>query len=182
VTIFKFGFGIILFLFSIGTAGCSQVSSQQSASNLIPEPGPVIIAKASELSEVNYFRGGWYGPAEMPNWSHDITFKFNTDETVSISGKLPEDAYCGKSGSLTKTEAEAFLAKLNGLTLGHMEFGAIDGGVSMLVLKYKTGEEKTIYLPGSDFIGEDQLYATAGGDALRDHIVAIYGNLATWCQ
>jgi len=182
VYIYKLGLGLFLFLFSIGTASCAQVAGQQAASNQIAESPPVIIAKAAELSEVYYFRGGWYGPAEMPNWSHDIKFLFNANETVSISARLPEDEFCGKGGTLAKSEAEAFLAKINGLTLGHMEFGAIDGGVSMIVLKYKTGEEKSIYLPGSDFIGEDQLYATAGGNELRDHIVAIYDSLAIFCE
>lgn len=179
----KLGFGLILFLFSIGTASCSQVASQAGVgTSVITEPPPVIIASASEISEIGYFRGGWYGPAEMPNWSHDMTFTFNANETVSISAKIPEDSFCGKSGSLTKAEAEVLLSKVNGLTIGTMEFGAIDGGVSMLVIKFKTGAEKTIYLPGSDFIGEDQLYATAGGPELRDYIFAIYENLAMFCQ
>lgn len=178
---YKVGLGIILFLYTIGTASCSKILSANMGDPL--ELQSTAVVKAEDISEITYFHGGWFGPAGMPNWSHDMRFTFNTDGSVGISAKIPEDVYCGKSGSFTAEQKDTFVKLINKMKIGPMMFGAVDGGVNLLTIKTKKAEDIKIYLPQSDFIGEDQLYALEGGEAVRDRLAEIYAlELAMFCQ
>lgn len=176
----KIGFTVILFLFLIGTVSCSPVSETQQA--IIETEPKILIAKSDTIAEIKYFHGGWYGLPTAPNWSHDMTFTFNENGTVGIDAKIPEDELCGKAGSLSVAEKNELLTLVNNMKLGSMQFGMIDGGVHMLTIKTKSGDITNIYLPNSDFVGEDQLYAIEGGEAVRDKLAEIFDGLAMYCQ
>lgn len=98
------------------------------------------------ISELRYFRGGWFGIA--PNWKHDFTIYFGRTANgyTPVSGKYP-DPFCFRSGSLDEASASSVLGLVNGLQLAVSDgqMGA-DAGVETVELRYGDGQTKTIHL------------------------------------
>lgn len=138
-----------------------------------------------KLVSAKYFRGGWFGPADVPNWSHDVTIE-EKNGVLTVSAKAT-DALCGK---VSQTLSEAQIAELQKL-ISELEVKEVpadaplmvDGGTRQITLKYEGegGElkEQTILL--TEAFETTGLYA-ANGDSLAAYIESLDNSLAMYCQ
>ena len=101
-----------------------------------------------DISELHYFRGGWYG--EYPNWATDIQFKDKIGDTVSGTFSVDSkhtDPECYRPIVQISEEEQRKLISLIGklqirvIDQSHGPF-MVDGGFHTLRIRYASGDVK----------------------------------------
>lgn len=113
------------------------------------DPGVDVFAapKLVGYSSLRYFLGGWYGPADQPNWSYDYTINF---DSRNLTSRMP-DAFCGKSRNLSDVEFSQLTALIESTSLkikSPYDLTVMDGASETIEFKLKADLQKTdiVYL------------------------------------
>lgn len=104
---------------------------------------------SEKLVTLAFYRGGWYGPADQPNFSDDMRLSFLESGQVNVFS-LTTDGACQKYGVLTSEQKAQLKSLLDSLQIASVTEANIiplaDGGDEKLTLTYETGHQKIIHL------------------------------------
>lgn len=135
-----------------------------------------------KIASLTYFKGGWYGPVDVPNWTYDLTIKLKND-VLNVSAKTT-DELCGKvSQDLTDSEITELKKLLSDLDVKSIPSDApimMDAGTRQITVQYLNEEPITILL--STFFGQHDGYYATNGDSLAAFLENLDQSLAMYCQ
>ena len=139
--------------------------------------------KESEIVSARYWRGGWFGAPNTPNWSHDMDFIFNEDSTITVKSKTI-DSLCFKTEIILDRDQrkkwEILYAALAVNPIPNDGPMMADGGAEVLILVFSDKSTTTIHLAPLD-AGPGDLLASNGEDMIA-HLRGIDKEMPMGCQ
>ncbi|MGE4133972.1 MAG: hypothetical protein AB7F86_20210 [Bdellovibrionales bacterium] len=159
---------------------CSK--GPKSANNVTATGTPPPPPAEKYVTELHYFRGGWYGMPNTANWAHDYVIKFNQpiNGVIPVAGKDP-DALCFRTGGMDQAQVQVLANLLSGLKLA-VSTGpqGADAGVETIEVTLDDGEKRTYHL--MRFEAPLGAYYATNPEGLSAFLNDLGDNLAVGCQ
>ena len=117
-------------------ASKSTITTSPVAVNDSEEDKKDVVQKSffEDYDEISYYRGGWFGAPDTPNWSHDFKLEIKTGHLNSFLG----DRLCGGILEISKEEIAALKTEFDAAVLQNAPdevISAVDAGSERIHLR-----------------------------------------------
>ncbi len=160
------------------TLACSKKDSNNSGST----PGAGGNNTTNVILQMRYYKGGFFVPPGVPNWSRDLTIDFTQFNGGYLVTAEHPDSLCFKDDDvLTTAESTVFLNLVSNLQLV-ISTGPVlaDAGVEYIEFTMQDGSKRRYHLLNAE-VPAGQYYAL-NPDAVIDFLRDLDDSLPVACQ